>query len=118
MSICKFFESQNDYYLIMNYISDTNMSQFIKKCHFYIKNGHLELKYYKRITRYLFWQLVVIVHVCTLYFVSYIEISDCLSFKYVYNCYTVSTQWLHNDMHCCHLDLSTDNILIAGTPIF
>ena len=65
--ICEFvnfFESQNEYYLVMKYISDTNLTQFIAECHEYIKNGKLELKDYKRITKYLFWQLVVLVHVC------------------------------------------------------
>eukprot|EP01084_Bolivina_argentea_P207436 353916_1 len=78
------FESDTDYYLVTEYISsEMNLKQFISKCNTYIKNGKLSLRHYHRVIRYLLFQLFVTI------------------------------EWLHSSIHCCHLDLICDNIMIS-----
>ena len=58
-----FFESDTDYFLIMEYVSDITLKEFNKKVHKYIKSGKIKIKQWQRITKYIFWQLAVILHV-------------------------------------------------------
>lgn len=68
-----FFESDDDYYLVMEYVGDKNLAQFVKEAHQYIKEKKLKLSAYKQVIKYLFWQISVMVH------------------------------WMHQDMKTCHL---------------
>ena len=71
-----FFESETDYYLVMEYVDGkTNLKDFIKKAHQYINDGKLSLKDYQKIIKYIFWQISAVLH------------------------------WLHNDMHCMSFSL-------------
>ena len=55
-----FFESDSNYYLVMEYIeSEMNLKQFINKAHQYINNGKLSIKSYQTSIKYLLWQLFV-----------------------------------------------------------
>ena len=65
-----FFQSEHDYYLIMEYIDGINLKQFVDKAHQYINDGKLSLKEYQKIIKYIFWQLIALI------------------------------RWLHDDMHC------------------
>eukprot|EP01084_Bolivina_argentea_P086488 156340_1 len=80
-----FFESENDYYLVMenvnNYIS---LKQFVETAHNYIQNGKLATKVYRKIIKYIIWQLITTIF------------------------------WLHNDMSCCHLKLCIENISLQN----
>jgi len=81
----EFFESDTDYYLVTEYIENSmTLKEFVTKSHQYIKNGKLDSKQYKKIIKHLLWQL------------------------------TASVHWLHNDMNCCHLDISPENIVLSN----
>eukprot|EP01084_Bolivina_argentea_P181185 312953_1 len=81
----QFFESEKDYYLVTECINKCmNLKTFIKKSFKYIKNQQLELKDYQHFVRYLMWQLCAVM------------------------------QWMHEDMHCCHLKLCLNNILLQN----
>lgn len=79
-----FFESDTDYYLIMEYVGKYNLLQFTQKAHQYIDGKKLSLKEWKKIVRFLLWQIAV-----TLY-------------------------WLHQDLRICHLDLKLENIMVKN----
>eukprot|EP01084_Bolivina_argentea_P270124 459259_1 len=84
-----FFETDDAYYLVMEYIqSEINFRQFINLCKVHITNGQLSMRGYKKIVKYLLWQLFVTV------------------------------EWLHISMQCCHLDLCLENIMIETEQLF
>ena len=71
----EFFETKDAYYLVMEYVGDYNLAQFVIKCHEYIKQRKLKLSDYKKVCKFIFWQICVMIH------------------------------WMHNDMKCVHLGL-------------
>ena len=76
--ITKFIESFEDsdyFYLVMEYVSNMNLKDFVVRAHQYIRSKQLKIKEWKKMCKYIFWQLVV-----TLY-------------------------WMHHDLNCAHLDL-------------
>eukprot|EP01084_Bolivina_argentea_P312938 541827_1 len=78
------FESDTDYYLVMEYIeSETNLKQFVTAASKHIKNGKLARNQYQKMMKYLLWQLYVTV------------------------------EWLHV-MRCAHLDLCMENIMLQN----
>mmetsp|Transcript_45937 Transcript_45937/g.73566 ORF Transcript_45937/g.73566 Transcript_45937/m.73566 type:complete len:413 (+) Transcript_45937:1054-2292(+) len=78
-----FFESDNDYFLVTEYIeSQTNLRQFIAKCHQFMEDGKLSFIHYMKTIKFLFWQIAVTI------------------------------TWMHVTMQCCHLDLNTENIMV------
>eukprot|EP01083_Nonionella_stella_P200934 735409_1 len=78
------FESDTDYYLVMEYIeSETNLKQFVTAARKHIKNGKLARNQYQKMMKYLLWQLYVTV------------------------------EWLHV-MRCAHLDLCMENIMLQN----
>ena len=79
-----FFESDSDYYLVTEYAGKYNLEQFSRRAHKYLKEKKLSLKEWKKIVRFIFWQISV-----TLY-------------------------WLHLDLGICHLDLRLENILLKN----
>ena len=79
-----FFETEKDYYLVMEYVNGITLRNYIKKCHQLIQSEKLNLKEYKKICKYMFWQIAANIH------------------------------WLHHDMSCCHLDLNLDNIMVEN----
>ena len=79
----KFFQTENDFYLVMEYVGDNNLGFFVRKCHHYIKQNRLKLSHYKKIIKYIFWQMVTTIN------------------------------WMHDDMNCVHLDLCMDNIIVS-----
>ena len=55
---CDFFETDSDYYLVMQYIEkNMTLKQFVNECHRYIQSGKLKLKQYHKIIKFLLWQL-------------------------------------------------------------
>ena len=78
----EFFETRTDFYLVTEYVGDLNLAQFVEQAMKYIKCGKLKLSEYKRVIKFLFWQM----------------------------CNTIN--WMHQDMSCCHLDLSMKNIIV------
>jgi len=84
-SICKllsFFESSTAYYVVLEYAGSMTLKQFVDKAHRYIKQKKLDLAHWKKICKYLAWQIAA-----TLY-------------------------WMHVDMNCVHLDLTLENIVV------
>ena len=79
-----FFESDTDYYLVLEYVGKYNLSQFTTKAHQYIKEGKLSSKDWKKIVRFLFWQIAVTIN------------------------------WFHQDLGICHLDLKLENIMVKN----
>ena len=79
-----FFEDESNYYLIMEYVNGVTLRDFTKKCHQMIQTKKLKLNHYKKICKYIFWQI----------------------------CCNIN--WLHNDINCAHLDLNMDNIMIEN----
>eukprot|EP01084_Bolivina_argentea_P024836 46239_1 len=80
----EFFESEDAFYLIMEHAGNTNLTMFARKAHSLIAQNKMHHKDWKKIVKWLFWQLTTLIH------------------------------WLHNDIHCCHLDLKLDNIMIVN----
>mmetsp|Transcript_42320 Transcript_42320/g.68034 ORF Transcript_42320/g.68034 Transcript_42320/m.68034 type:complete len:521 (-) Transcript_42320:79-1641(-) len=79
----QFFESDTAYYLVMEKAGEMNLDEFSKRAHHYMLQKRLKLKDWKKFVKYIFWQIAVIVY------------------------------WLHEDMKCCHLDLSLKNIVVS-----
>eukprot|EP01084_Bolivina_argentea_P193283 331633_1 len=57
---------------------------FIVRAHKLITDGKLKVKEWRKFVKYLFYQMVIVV------------------------------QFLHNQMHCCHLDISLENITVLN----
>eukprot|EP01084_Bolivina_argentea_P090888 163691_1 len=80
-----FFQSDTDYYLVTEYVcSEINLKQFVTKAQKYIHNGTLDYKQYKKVIKYILWQVFVAI------------------------------QWLHESVHLCHLDLGMENIMLKN----
>eukprot|EP01084_Bolivina_argentea_P050443 92748_1 len=83
----EFFESETDYYLVMEYVeSQFNLKQFAIKAHEYIRNGQLKLKQYNKALKYILWQT------------------------------SLTIDYLHNSMQCVHLDIFPENIMLTLVP--
>jgi len=78
-----FFDDDNYYYLSMEH-GGSDLFDFIIEAHELIANKKLKIKEWRKFTKYLFWQMIVVL------------------------------KWLHNDMNICHLDISLENILIKN----
>lgn len=79
-----FFEDETNYYLVMEYVNGVTLRDFTNKCHKMIQLKQLKLSQYKKICKYILWQIASVLY------------------------------WLHNDIGCCHLDLNMDNIMIEN----
>merc|ERR1712228_281414 len=79
-----FFESNDAFYLVMEKAGNINLAQFNEKAHALIADGRMEIKHWKKIVKFIFWQIIVIIH------------------------------WLHHGMQCCHLDLNLSNIMLLN----
>ena len=60
VSFIDFFESSDSYYLVMEYIGDYTLSQFVNKSHKYIQQKRLKLSEYKKTVKFLFWYVMYI----------------------------------------------------------
>lgn len=78
-----FFDDDNYYYLSMEH-GGSDLFDFIIEAHELISQKKLKIKEWRKFTKYLFWQMIVVL------------------------------KWLHNDMNICHLDISLENILIKN----
>eukprot|EP00484_Ammonia_sp_Unknown_P008515 CAMPEP_0197073042 /NCGR_PEP_ID=MMETSP1384-20130603/210401_1 /TAXON_ID=29189 /ORGANISM="Ammonia sp." /LENGTH=613 /DNA_ID=CAMNT_0042511867 /DNA_START=221 /DNA_END=2062 /DNA_ORIENTATION=+ len=78
-----FFDDANFYYLSMEH-GGSDLFDFIIEAHELIAAKKLKIKEWRKFTKYLFWQMIVVM------------------------------RWLHNDMNICHLDVSLENILIKN----
>eukprot|EP01083_Nonionella_stella_P301068 1031087_1 len=78
------FYSDQHFYLVTKQIDDDtlNLKQFIEQAQKHIREGKLNIKGYLKVIKFIFWQLSVWLH------------------------------WMHNDMHCCHLDLTLEHVLL------
>eukprot|EP01084_Bolivina_argentea_P219952 372877_1 len=79
-----FFNDEQYYYLVMEYCGSITLQQWSQKAFEYIQNNRLDIKQYRKMVKFIFWQL------------------------------TVLTYWLHNDMNICHLNITMDNIMIQN----
>ena len=70
-----FFEDDINYYLVMEYIGDYTLADFAEKAHKYIKNQKLKMKDYKKIVKYLMWQLSMILYMYSFLYVLYINVT-------------------------------------------
>eukprot|EP01083_Nonionella_stella_P140689 431921_1 len=74
------------YYLVTKQIdgddAPLNLKQFVEQAQKHICEGKLDVKEYVKVIKWIFWQLSVWLH------------------------------WMHNDMHCCHLDLKLEHVLL------
>ena len=77
------FDDDTSYYLSMEH-GGSDLFDFIIEAHELIACKKLKIKEWRKFTKYLFWQMIVVL------------------------------KWLHNDMNICHLDLSLENILIKN----
>eukprot|EP01083_Nonionella_stella_P254448 874326_1 len=80
----QFLESDDAFYLVMEDAGSVGLSDLINTAHHLIAQKKMRLKHWKKITKYIFWQMAVLIH------------------------------WLHHDMHCCHLDLVLENIMVLN----
>lgn len=56
------FESENAYYLVMEYIeSELNLQQFIDLCFRYIEEGQMKLKHYQSMIKLIFCRLALLI---------------------------------------------------------
>ena len=104
-----FFETEDDYYLVMEYIEGINLAEFTKKAHQYISDGKLKLKEFQKIVKYLFWQLTVCIIICFGVCFEY-EQSEFFNVQI-----KVILHWIHDDMNVCHLDLTLENIMLQDS---
>eukprot|EP01083_Nonionella_stella_P076799 209440_1 len=81
------FYSDHHYYLVTKQIDEDtlNLKQFIEQAQKHIREGKLNIKGYLKVIKFIFWQLSVLLH------------------------------WMHNDMHCCHLDLTLEHVLLKDS---
>eukprot|EP01083_Nonionella_stella_P177094 621471_1 len=81
------FYSDQYYYLVTKLIDENtmNLKQFIEQAQKHIREGKLDVKGYLKVIRFIFWQLSVWLH------------------------------WMHNDMHCCHLELKLEHVLLNNS---
>eukprot|EP01084_Bolivina_argentea_P019431 36120_1 len=81
-----FFYSKQAYYLVLEHLSGNcmNLKQFAEQAHVYIHDGQLAMDKYLQVIKWIFWQLFVLI------------------------------RWMHNDMHCCHLDLKLEHVMLKG----
>ena len=54
-----FFEVDGSCYLVTEYVGDHTLNQFVSMAFQYINDGKLNVKEYRRIVKYLFWQISV-----------------------------------------------------------
>eukprot|EP01084_Bolivina_argentea_P253438 425698_1 len=77
------------YYLVTKQIdgddAPLNLKQFVEQAQKHICEGKLDVKEYVKVIKWIFWQLSVWLH------------------------------WMHNDMHCCHLDLTLEHVLLKDS---
>jgi len=81
----KFFESESYFYLVMENAGTMNLAAFNERAHRLIADGKLKIREWRKILKFLMWQLSVTVY------------------------------WLHRDMKCCHLDLSLENVMVQNS---
>jgi len=80
-----FFEGDNYFYLVTEYVEDSiNLTKFIEKAHKLIADGQLSFNVYSEIVKSIMFQIAV------------------------------TMQWLHDVVHCCHLDLVLENVLLQN----
>eukprot|EP01084_Bolivina_argentea_P086912 157042_1 len=81
-----FFYSQEHYYLVLEHLDDDcmNLKQFVEHAHSYIRNGQLPMHRYLQVIKFIFWQLLVLM------------------------------EWMHSVMHCCHLDLKLEHVMLKN----
>eukprot|EP01084_Bolivina_argentea_P019433 36122_1 len=81
-----FFYSKQAYYLVLEHLSGNcmNLKQFAEQAHVYIHDGQLAMDKYLQVIKWIFWQLFVLI------------------------------RWMHNDMHCCHLDLKLEHVMLKN----
>jgi len=78
-----FFDNARAYYLSMEH-GGADLFDFIISAHQLIASKQLKIKEWRKFSKYLFWQMIVVTH------------------------------WLHSDMRTCHLDISLENLLIKN----
>jgi len=78
-----FFDDATAYYLSMEHGGE-DLFDFIISAHQLIASDQLQIKEWRKFSKYLFWQMIVVTH------------------------------WLHSDMRTAHLDISLENLLIKN----
>ena len=54
-----FFEIDGSYFLVTECAGDSTLNEFVEMAFKYIEEGKLNVKEYRRIVKYLFWQISV-----------------------------------------------------------
>ena len=54
-----FFESDTEHYLVMEYAGDMNLAEFTETAHIYMQQKKLSLKDYKKMLKFVSWQIAV-----------------------------------------------------------
>jgi len=80
----QFFEFSSHYYLVTEHVDGISLREFVDEAHALIRNGALDTKEWGKVVKFILWQLVVTV------------------------------RWLHVTMHCCHLNLSLENVRVQN----
>eukprot|EP01083_Nonionella_stella_P232850 820964_1 len=60
-SFVEFFETEDHFYLVMEHAGDCNLREFAHKAHDLIAQKRLSISAYKKVVKFLFWQIVVMV---------------------------------------------------------
>eukprot|EP01084_Bolivina_argentea_P144617 253682_1 len=85
--ICKyieFFKDENYYYLVMEHYGKMTLQNWIQIAFEYMRKEQLNTIHYRKIIKYIFWQIVLIIH------------------------------WLHNEHKICHLAVNAANIFVSN----
>eukprot|EP01084_Bolivina_argentea_P227327 383927_1 len=80
----RFLETKDAFYLVSEKANGMTLADFNQKAHQLIAGKKLKVKFWRKIVKYIFWQLSSIIY------------------------------WLHEDMKCCHLDLNLNNIMVCN----
>eukprot|EP01083_Nonionella_stella_P002772 7963_1 len=80
------FECSHSYYLVLEHLDEDCMSlkRFVSLAQVYVRNGQLQVDQYHQVIKRILWKLFILM------------------------------RWMHNDMHCCHLDLKLDHVMLEG----
>ena len=81
------FWSDKNNYFLVMEDGGSGLFEFVTKCHQFIHNGKLSIKEWRRFCRIAFKQMVEMI------------------------------RWMHNQMYCCHLDISLENFVIGNVMV-
>ena len=70
------FQDKKNYYLVMEYVDGITLTEFVNFAHKYLKCKKLDLKYFKKVSKYIAWQICAILYYIHSMKVAHLKLSD------------------------------------------